>query len=57
MTKYQNYSNLDDYQKQQIIKELYVDNKLSFSDIADKLNTYANKIRRDAISFNIPDKK
>lgn len=54
MTKYQNYSNLDNYQKQQIIQELYVNNKLSFSDIAVKLNTYANKIRRDAISFDIP---
>lgn len=52
------YNNLSDNQKKQLIKQMYeVDNK-SFKDIADILNTYANKIRRDAIKFkiNIRDK-
>lgn len=47
------YDNLSDIQKKDIINTLYVQDKLSFADIADKHHTYANKIRRDAKKFNI----
>jgi len=48
------YSKLDNKQKKEILEKLYIKEKLSFADIANKYNTYANKIRRDAISFKIP---
>jgi len=48
------YSNLNDSQRKQILEKLYIKEKLSFADIAKKYDTYANKIRRDAVSFNIP---
>jgi very-short-patch-repair endonuclease len=48
------YSNLSDIDKQNIIKDLYLKQKKSFADIADIYNTYANKVRRDAINFKIP---
>ena len=48
------YSKLDNKQKKEILEKLYIKEKLSFADIANKHNTYANKIRRDAISFKIP---
>ena len=47
------YQNLSDIEKKNTIEELYVKQKLSFGDIANKLNTYANKIRRDAKKFHI----
>lgn len=47
------YQNLSDIEKKNTIEELYVKQKLSFADIANKLNTYANKIRRDAKKFQI----
>ena len=47
------YQNLSDIEKKNTIEELYVKQKLSFGDIANKLNTYANKIRRDAKKFQI----
>ena len=55
---YKNYSQYSDYDKKEIIKKLYLEEKLSFSSIAQQLNTYANKIRRDAIKYkiNIRDK-
>ena len=47
------YKDLNDNQKNTIIKKLYeVDNK-SFQDIALLLDTYPNKIRRDAIKYKI----
>jgi very-short-patch-repair endonuclease len=47
------YNNLNDNEKKQKITQLYeVENK-SFQDIAVILDTYANKIRRDAIRFKI----
>lgn len=52
------YNDLSDHEKKQKITQLYeVENK-SFQDIATLLDTYANKIRRDAIKFkiNIRDK-
>lgn len=48
------YSNLDKNQKKEVLEKLYIKEKLSFADIAAKYNTYANKIRRDAITFKIP---
>lgn len=47
------YSNLSDIEKHKILKEMYIDQKMSFADIADKYGTYANKIRRDAVSLKI----
>lgn len=54
MINFQNfYDNLDDSSKQRILEELYTVEKLSFANIAKRYNTYANKLRRDAIRFNI----
>lgn len=47
------YSNLNDKEKYKILEELYVGKKMSFADIAKQYNTYANKIRRDAIALKI----
>lgn len=49
----QSYSNMSDYDKNNLIKELYLNQKLSFADIALQYQTYANRIRRDAKKFNI----
>lgn len=51
---YKNYKNYSDTDKKRIIHTLYVEEKKSFSDIAELLNTYSNKIRRDAIKYKIP---
>jgi very-short-patch-repair endonuclease len=48
-----NYKSLSDSQKLDILKKLYLQEKLSFQDIADKYDTYANQIRRDAKKFNL----
>lgn len=48
------YSNLSEPEKKKIITQLYVDKQKSFADIAKEYDTYANKIRRDAVSFNLP---
>jgi very-short-patch-repair endonuclease len=48
-----NYKSLNDSQKLDILKKLYVQEKLSFQDIASKFDTYANQIRRDAKRLNI----
>ncbi len=47
------YKNLSDKEKQQIIKKLYEKENKSFADIANEYETYANKIRRDAIKYDI----
>lgn len=49
-----NYSKLSKQQKADLINKLYIKENQSFADIAALCNTYANKIRRDALSFNIP---
>ena len=49
-----NYNKLSEIQKKQTIKDLYIKQNLSLGDIAEKLNTYPNKIRRDAKKFEIP---
>jgi len=53
MKSYKNYSQYSDYDKKQIIQKLYVEDGMSFGAIADKLNTYANKVRRDAMKYKI----
>jgi len=52
------YKLLNDKEKRALIKQLYEKDKKSFQDIAVLYDTYANKIRRDAIKFkiNIRDK-
>jgi len=47
------YSNLNDQEKYKILQDLYINKKMSFADIARQYNTYANKVRRDAISLKI----
>lgn len=53
MTPLQQYTNLNDQQKKDILQKEYIVNKQSFADIAAKYNTYANKIRRDAKKFGL----
>lgn len=47
------YNTFNDKEKQKILKQEYLDKKKSFIDIADEYGTYANKLRRDALRFNI----
>jgi very-short-patch-repair endonuclease len=47
------YNDLSEKQKKDLLYQEYQDNQNSFRDIADKYDTYANKIRRDAIKFKI----
>lgn len=47
------YDSLRDLDKKNILEDLYIKQKLSFANIAKKYNTYANKLRRDAIKFNV----
>jgi very-short-patch-repair endonuclease len=47
------YDNLNDSQKLQFLQEQYEDNKKSFQEIASMCETYANKLRRDAIKYKI----
>ena len=47
------YSELTDKQKISTINSYYIDQGLSFSEIAKICDTYSNKIRRDAKKFNI----
>lgn len=41
-------------EKEKRIRQMYLEDKKSFADIAQEFNTYANRIRRDAVSFKIP---
>lgn len=47
------YSNLNDADKHKLLQELYIDKKMSFADIAKQYHTYANKVRRDAVTLKI----
>lgn len=47
------YNNLSESQKKELLKQRYEVNKQSFADIAQDTQTYANKLRRDAIKFKI----
>ncbi len=49
-----NYAALSDDQKTELLNNLYIKQKHSFKQIADMVGSYANKIRRDAIKFQIP---
>lgn len=48
-----NYNNLSDIEKYNILNQYYVKENKSFQDIAKMFNTYPNKVRRDAIKHNI----
>jgi very-short-patch-repair endonuclease len=48
------YSNYSDFDKKALLTKLYIDQGLSFHDIATQLDTYPNKVRRDAMKFQIP---
>lgn len=48
------YQKMNDFEKQKIIQESYIDKKMSFAEIAEKYGTYPNRIRRDAIKFKFP---
>lgn len=47
------YSEYTEDEKHSLIKKLYETDNKSFGDIATMLNTYANRIRRDAIKYKI----
>ena len=49
-----NYNNLNDNTKKQILQKEYATLEKSFQEIALVYNTYPNKLRRDAIKFQIP---
>ena len=48
------YNNHSDIDKQKLLNTLYLEQGLSFHDIAVQLDTYPNKVRRDAMRFQIP---
>lgn len=48
-----NYKKLSDKQKKDLLINEYEINNCSFQEIASKVGTYANKIRRDAIKYGI----
>ncbi len=47
------YDKLDDQQKKRTIESLYIKDGKSFNQIAEELQTYANKVRRDAKRLGI----
>lgn len=53
MVKFMKYDNMKEGDKIKFLKEEYENNNKSFQDIAKLSGTYANKLRRDAIKFNI----
>lgn len=53
MRQYMKYDNLNDAQKIQFLKDEYENHKKSFQEIALLCETYANKLRRDAIKYKI----
>lgn len=53
MMQSKQYSSMSDVDKAKYIEDLYLKKQLSFGEIANICNTYANKIRRDAKRFNI----
>lgn len=48
------YSDLSDKDKAKYLQQYYVQDKLSFADIALRFDTYPNKVRRDAQKLGIP---
>lgn len=49
----QNYNQLSDNDKLNILQKSYIQENKSFQDIAKEYNTYPNKVRRDAKKFGI----
>lgn len=49
----ESYNSLKESDKKILLQKLYLQEKLSFASIAEQYNTYANKLRRDAIKFGI----
>lgn len=49
----QSYENLPKEEKLKILNKFYIEEKMSFADIASMYDTYPNKVRRDAKSLNI----
>lgn len=47
------YNDLNDQEKKQILQKYYIEQKKSLGEIAKLFDTYANKIRRDAIKLKI----
>ena len=47
------YEEMPDEEKRILLKQKYVKEKLSFSEIAKVLQTYSNKVRRDAKRLGI----
>lgn len=47
------YNELTEQQKKNLLINQYEDKKKSFGDIAKEVDTYANKLRRDAIKYNV----
>jgi very-short-patch-repair endonuclease len=47
------YNDYDDSGKKRLLEKLYIKEHKSFQEIAELYDTYANKIRRDAIKFKI----
>lgn len=48
------YKTLSEPDKKKLLQKEYVKDGLSFAEIANKYDTYANKVRRDAIKYKIP---
>lgn len=53
-TSNQSWNNIPKNTKYNLLTKLYIEEKKSFADIADLYGTYANKIRREIVSLNIP---
>ena len=47
------YAQLNEQQKKDILFKMYLEQRLSLAEIAKQLNTYSNRLRRDAIKFEI----
>jgi hypothetical protein len=47
-------NSLDKEEKYSLLKNMYITEKQSFADIAEKLDTYPNKIRREILALKIP---
>lgn len=53
MVKFMNYETMNEGEKIKFLKDQYEKQQKSFSIIANDCGTYANRLRRDAIKFNI----
>lgn len=53
-TSKKSWNNITKDEKFDLLNQLYIQQKKSFADIASLYDTYANKIRREILSLNIP---